>query len=600
MNTLPKAPQLEQPRTGLDQVIQRLDDNVINQIAAGEVVERPASVVKELVENSIDAGATTVTVIIEQGGLTAIEVVDNGRGMSAEDADLAVERFATSKVSSVDDLFAIATLGFRGEALASIASVSEFCLRTGKEDGEGTMVLLSGGTAKQVRPAIVSRGTRIRVERLFHNVPARRRFLKSQQTETSLIKSLITDFALGYPTISFSLVIDGREVVAVRGPQEFRGRAVELKIAGSKPYALAGDRLGGYHVDGLLSQPADAVVGAQRLRFLVNGRIIKDKTLLKAVRDAYGTFLRPGQYPSGIMRLSVPPEDLDVNVHPQKAEVRFRDSQKLYLLIANTVREYLNRQAPGVPAGDGDFAAGPSPSFGFAAARVTETNSELRFPVAEFRYAMPQGFPVAEANDKSEEFAAPTQQRKRYLGQIFKCFLLFSDDNTFYMLDMHAAHERVVFYRLKCQFLSGQISSQLLLVPELLELPAGSLAHSTESIEALRRVGFDCELFGDGNFVVRAVPALLAKRSVKEVVEDLISEPAWVSWGQAVERHLDDVISRLACHGSIRSGREIESQEAYALLDALTEAETSSMCPHGRPVMREFPRHEVEQLFARS
>ncbi len=578
----------------------RLDDNVINQIAAGEVVERPGSVVKELVENSLDAGATRVSVIIEQGGLAAIEVVDNGAGMERADAELAVERFATSKVRSVDDLFAIGTLGFRGEALASIASVSQFSLRTGIRDGEGTLVLIDGGASKQIRDAIVSRGTRIRIEKLFHNVPARRRFLKSQQTETSLVKSILIDFALGYPEVSFSLIVDGREVLSVQGPQDFQTRAREMKVAGERPVLIHGDRLGGYRTEGLLSQPADAVIGAQRLRFLVNGRIVKDKTLLKAVRDAYGTFLRPGQYPTGVMRVEVPAADLDVNVHPQKSEVRFRDSQKLYLLVANSVREQLNRLTPtGENAVSGSSAAfATSGSFIHTQINFQRTESPFADNSDTAPSAMPTwGFTAPQLLDPA---ASAALQRQRYLGQIFRCFLLFTDEQTFYMLDMHAAHERVVFYRIKSQLLSGAVASQLLLVPELVELPPGLLAHGAESIEILKKVGFDCELFGDGTFVVRAVPSLLAARSPRDVIGDLISDPAWASWGDAIERHLDDVISRLACHGSIRSGREMEASEAYALLDALAEAEASALCPHGRPVMRQFSRTEVERFFART
>ncbi len=603
-----------------------LDDTVVNQIAAGEVVERPSSVVKELVENAIDAGASDVKVVLANGGRSGIEVIDNGAGMAKEDALLAIERFGTSKIRETEDLTHIATLGFRGEALPSIASVSRFGLHSREaedQSGFGVAIRIEGGKLRNVEEQSLPTGTKVEVKNLFFNVPARKKFLRAENTETGQVKAIVADFAIAYPAIRFSLVVDGREVQSYPAAADFAARIKQLKIAGSKP--IIGEEsleLEGASASFLyaLCQPVECVSSSARLRLLVNGRSVRDSLLLKAVRDGYGTFLRPGKYPTGVIALTLPSEEIDVNVHPQKTEVRFRSPSGVFRALSLVV----NRAIEGVSLSPEQSKGSYSPrTWDLASTEVASQTAreqgaglrELRrYPYPDTRPAEQPEFGFVPVDISSESpNGAPTAERvtadtvgiqalssMRYVGQVFELYLLLEGAQRFAMLDMHAAHERVTFFRIKQQFLQGQVAAQTMLIPETIILAPDRIESVRRGISALAKLGVECDVFGNDALVVRSLPAALGAVSAKALFDDLMAMPEWADWEQVLDKRLDEVLSRIACHGSVRSGRVLKEQEVYALLSALEEVEAAAFCPHGRPIVKFFSESDLEQMFGRA
>lgn len=630
-----------------------LNDIVVNQIAAGEVVERPSSVVKELVENSIDAQSTHITVAVSNGGKTSIEVLDNGHGMSREDALLAVERFGTSKIRASADLESIRTLGFRGEALPSIASVSRFSLetRSAASDAAGVHISINGGVLKDVSDKHMPVGTRIRVQQLFFNVPARKKFLRSETTEVGFVKSLLADFALAYPQIRFGLVVDGKEVLNYPEAADFDARVQQVGLAGAT--SLMVDRKVTFDgqmiwVRGSISRPIDAVGTGLRLRLLVNGRSVRDPMLLRAVREGYGSYLKPGKYPKGVITVQIPFTEVDVNVHPQKTEVRFRTPSDVFRAIVQAVHQALidvepevtrpaersaTAQNPELFAGDrfDSFSRSAAPSW--TPGKLFDSSSAAPAPVFSGSGALRKAFvDDAELPGISWDQAASTEQivatpppvavesavvslpaisgepallqgldsnSLRYVGQIFELYLLFESHEQFFIIDMHAAHERVTFYRLRKQFMEGSIRSQLLLVPETIDMEPDRLEAFDRSKETLARLGIECEMFGEETIVVRGMPALLGAVSAKSLFSELLALPEWENWDSLVEERIDEVLVRMSCHGSVRSGRLLNRDEVHALVDTLIEAESSAFCPHGRPTSIRLSARELENMFGR-
>lgn len=584
--------------------IRILDDKVVNQIAAGEVVERPASVVKELVENSIDARATEITVAIANGGRTSIEVLDNGCGMSKDDALLAVERFGTSKIRSTDDLQEIATHGFRGEALPSIASVSKFRLFSATESGEGVQISIDGGTIRDVREASLQPGTRIVVQQLFFNVPARRKFLRTENTEAALVRTLMHDFALAYPLLRFRLVVDGAQSTDFAPVESFFARAKLLESAGERP--LVDEEVltiasGAVTARIYLSQPVECVSGSSRLRLIVNRRVVRDKLLLKAVRDGYGNFLRPGRYPVGAVMLEMPPSEIDVNVHPQKTEIRFRRPEVVFAVV----NKVISRALGGFPKPN-PVALDELRGNGFEQAEETETQTgpgALHSPTALQNPAARQ-LDIGSLGASRPMLLRSTSERLalhlfRFVGQIFHCYLLLEGEGRVALVDMHAAHERVMFFRLKCQLRAGTIHSQVLLLPETVSLAPDRMDRFEQFQPVLERLGIDADRISETQIVVRALPALLSRISAAAIFAELSTLSEWSSWGDGVEHLWDLVIARLACHRSVRSGRDLEPREVYELLESLDEAETSGFCPHGRPIVTWLRQADLEAMFGR-
>ncbi|MBL7662565.1 DNA mismatch repair endonuclease MutL [bacterium] len=621
--------------------IRILDDLVINQIAAGEVVERPYSVAKELIENSLDAGATDIKVVVANGGLSSLEVIDNGCGINAAEARLALTRHATSKIQSTSDLAAINTLGFRGEALSSIASVAELRLQTRTAQApEGIEINLEGGREVAAAQALsLPVGTRIRVNRIFFNTPARKKFLKSERTELAHIKTLVLDYACVYPQVRFTIVADGEEVTHAAPALDFVTRVKDLELAGSDPiYCKETNAKNGYQVEALLSKPLENVPTAQKLRLFVNGRSVRDKLLLSAVRDGYGQYLKPGRYPLGALALTLPTDLVDVNVHPQKSEVRFVDSRSVFLAVSRAIKTALSA----VPALEsletstnftsrqadlGDFSYPLTTKQRLAeqipvifSERSSRSAENFSQPVGDFPSLAACNLSVAsdlssETHDLLPEQILTAEQRSfhaeainlgtlrfRFIGQIFKCFLLFEGQDEFLVIDAHAAHERIRFVELREQYAAGRMRSQLLLIPEEVAVPDEENPQAI--ISAITKLGFEADVFGPNTILVRALPAILARSSAREILEDLFESSAWSGMGgvaleTGISTRIDQILTRIACHSSVRSGRVLEPSEAHQLLIDITRAESSAFCPHGRPVLKSFSKTDLEAFFGR-
>lgn len=600
-----------------------LNDQVVNQIAAGEVVERPASVVKELVENSLDAGATEISVSIANGGKSLVEVADNGHGMGKHDALLAIERFGTSKITTAEDLVEIASFGFRGEALPSIASVSEFSLESKAKESAGVSIQISGGKVLSVAEAERPVGTRIRIKRLFFNTPARRKFLRTDKTEEGQIRATIHDFALAYPQVRFRLITDGKEVMSVVPAESLFLRAQDFKIAGKRPIVIDESfetRIGKLSIVAVLSQPLECVAGSNRLRLIVNGRVVRDKLLLRAVRDGYGNFLRGSAYPAGVLSLRIAAAEVDVNVHPQKSEVRFRSSDVIFGSIATAIKRAFERfsllpdRAESSDSRTDARSAWDRPVVSFAPRAVYEEATVSFEQTANQTTDAYRPSPVVQPIRQQAAFdllgtAEPQPEvwsltKARYLGQILKLYLLFEGPQGLIVVDMHAAHERLRFYQIKKKLLAGSIASQLLMVPETVELPPESVEQARRLQPMLAKLGIDYDVMEDDCLLVRGIPAVLAasaetRTDAAALLNDMLSLSPGSDWQQYLQNKIDQVVARLACHSSVRSGRVLKAEEVYALLEGLEAAEQSGLCPHGRPVVCELDEGQLERLFGR-
>ena len=603
--------------------IHRLPDDLANQIAAGEVVERPASVVKELVENALDSGATRVKVELEQGGVALVRVSDDGVGMAADDAVLALERHATSKIDRKEDLFALHTFGFRGEALPSIASVSRLRLLTrARGAAEGTDVIVEGGGAPRVKPAGAAEGTSVEVRDLFFNVPARRKFLKSTGTESAHVSEAMMLAALARPDVSFFLVRDGRAAREWLRVLTRRERVAQT-IDGERLETCLGER-GPMKIEAHLTAPERARAGAVGLHLLVNGRPVRDRSLARAVAQAYGSVLEPGRYPVGAVYVDLPPEQVDVNVHPQKAEVRFADGRALFDAVTrelhgalarafnlpalgtgrpwafarpprDTSEPVTTRFVPGreadSPGGDPWELAPPSedPSTQKSLAERTTLTS-----VADVQVPKPAEGQASKALFEGAGFYASLE----FLAQVHGTFLVCSGGDGLYVLDQHAAAERVTFDRLRRAFEARSMSTQRLLIADVVELLPAEVTTLEEHAAEVAALGVELRAVGPNAVAVHAVPTLLMRGRPERIVRDLVAE-----LGRAATRPFGDaadmVLATMACHGSIRAGDALSREEAVALLRALDHIDFAGHCPHGRPVVTRIGYDELERRVGR-
>ncbi len=567
--------------------IHRLPEEVSSAIAAGEVIERPASVVKELVENAVDAGAGTIGVEIEGGGLSSITVSDDGRGIPAAQIELAVARFTTSKLTSVDDLFQLQTLGFRGEALASIGAVSHLEL-TSRAEGETTGVRLMVEGDKIGRPsrAAAPQGTVVRVRDLFFNVPARRKFLKSPNAERRRTMKLITRYALAYPDIRFRLVSERREafqtagdgdrvaiLAAMYGP-ELAKAMLPLDDSGDTPY----------RVRGYIAPPNLTRASRSEISLFVNGRWIQDPSLTAAVVQAYHALIMVGRFPVAALFIELPPAELDVNVHPAKAEVRFADPNRLFSVVQRVLRASLLGQWSGPElALDSRW---PSQPGGSALAPDWMIAHPELSPVRAPSLATPQALPGG---------AVPLL---RPVGQVGASYLVAEGPDGIYLIDQHAAHERVLFERLMAQVRSGQLESQALLEGTTVELPPHQIPLLQENLEVLRSLGFDLEAFGHRAFRLRAVPAVLQRmapeRAVWAVVDDLDEDESPLA-GELEAR----VAARVCKAAAVKAGQVLSLAEQEQLLRDLESCQLPRTCPHGRPTMVHLSVAALERQFGR-
>lgn len=574
-----------------------LPEHLANRIAAGEVVERPASIVKELVENSLDAGASRISVAITRGGKDLISVVDNGIGMSESNLLRAIQRFGTSKISRPEDLEEIGTFGFRGEAIPAICSVSRVTFTTRRIGSDhGTELAVEAGEIKRTSFGPYESGTKVEVRALFFNAPARLKFLKSDSSETSAIKTVVTDFALSNPGVYFTLTVDGKWVNLGRTSDDLVKRAKELGLGGNSYFEVSASKitgLGNLELHGLLSQPVAAVSTASKIRLFVNKRAVRDRVLLGAVKQAFGNYLRPGEFPQGVLALSVPPGEVDVNVHPQKLEVKFRRSELIFHFVSSALKEGLGERASADVIRfhremGNSLNSAPQENFSFT--RYVSNGAPIWYdsPI------IPVDPPVVRSGNEIE------YNQLRFLSQIFKCYLLFEAGEDLLLLDMHAAHERVYFWRLAAQLEANEAPAQLLLAPEVFELPVETIDRMVISSSQLERFGLGIDRISPNQIAVRSIPALLSGISSHEIIAAIATamEQEKLPDGGLIEL-LHSTLTRVACHYSIRSGRELEKEEAFALVDSLHKADASGLCPHGRPVLRYISRYELEKLFGR-
>ena len=592
-------------------VIRQLDEAAINRIAAGEVVERPASAVKELVENALDAGATRIAVDFADGGKTLIRVTDDGFGMSADDLPLAVSRHATSKIDG-SDLLNIRSFGFRGEALASLGAVGRLTITSRVAGADAAQIAVSGGRMAAVRPAALSRGTVVELRDLFYATPARLKFLRSDRAETQAIADVIRRLAMAEPHVGFTLNEvsgDVSRTIFRADPQSgdlfdaLHGRLSGILGADFTQNALAVDvARDGMHLVGFAALPTYSRGSSAQQYVFVNGRPVLDRMLLGALRVAYFDFLSRDRHPAAVLNLICDPERVDVNVHPAKSEVRFREPEAARSLIITGLR--------GALAGAGHRAS---------TTVATETLAAMRPEARSWSYATPSqaslaaayqaqapmtGFAEAPAvrmapvenqtipDDTSHPLGAPR-------AQVHENYIIAQTATGIVIVDQHAAHERLVYERLKRQMAETGIAAQALLIPEIVELSPTDAARLLDAAPVLAEIGLSIEPFGGTAVAVRETPAILGQVNAAAMIRDILDELADAGDSTHVRARIDAVLSRMACHGSVRSGRQMRPEEMNALLREMEATPHSGQCNHGRPTYVELKLHDIERLFGR-
>ena len=623
------------------QSIRVLGDALINRIAAGEVVERPASVVKELVENSLDAGSSRVLVRVESGGRRSIRVEDDGCGMDRDDAILCLERHATSKLRRLDDLESIATMGFRGEALSSIAAVSVFTLQTATSDGAGTEVRVRGGKIESVRDVGSPRGTAIQADRLFFNVPARRKFLRTESTELGHVARWVTRYALANPQVRFELHSGERSLIHAARADDRGMRLAQLYgeswVGRLLPFALDQP---GLRVEGFAGRPADAVPRRDTQHLFVNGRAVQDRVLLHAVRDAYGNTTPSGRFPAVFLFLDIDPQTVDVNVHPQKTEVRFSDGRRVHAAVRDAiaaahdhsrvvpnldeltgprtprlqeVREatlgYLGRgeagrREPRRPIVPPRLSGPRGVEEGLPlAGEATPAGAEIPPPQGEAgASATAQTAPASAAASEatrplSEDLASPVVP----LAQYRQSYIVAHDEAGLLIVDQHAAHERVLFERFLEAAEKDRVDVQQLLFPLTLDLAPEEAVLVEGEREELRRLGFHVEPFGGNTIRLDAVPAVTASLDPEAVFRELIGEAAQArSTVSSVAELRRKLVTTAACKAAVKFNDALNLASMQALLDDLFRCNSPSTCPHGRPLLFRLTDRELERVFGRA
>jgi len=621
-------------RSGMSK-IRVLPEILANKIAAGEIVERPASVVKELMENSIDAGSRSVHISIESGGKKLILVRDDGEGMSQDDAILAFEHHATSKLLKVEDLGAIATLGFRGEALPSIASISRLTLRTRQaaeaDSVPGTEVEIQGGTIRSVKPISWDRGTEVTVRDLFFNVPARRKFLRSNETELGHITRLATHYALAHPEIRLVLESEGRALISVAPVQNVRERVYQLFGDGFLDNLVELSGHGGeITVHGFTSRPHEQRTNPYSQFFYVNRRMVRDKVITSAIRQAYRNCIPASAYPVVLLFVELPYDEVDVNAHPAKTEIRFRQQNVVHDLVRDSIERalvqskcipvYEHRSSVWPASGAAPSVSGstpvetgtpPQPSpFDFTppSAAADAFQRAFNYP---FREVPTTATPASDDHNLMKIradmlFDAPSSEARpfhsagvRILGQIQDSYIIASDNSGLLIIDQHVAHERILYEKLAGAMHRNSVETQGLLVPLTLELPPHQIAILEGVIPELNRNGFQVERFGGNTVLIRSVPAIAkdsdCQRLLTEILEGLESEERT----HDLDRIRDRIAVSMACRAAIKVHMPLTMEKMQWLLDELTQTRMPTNCPHGRPVILRFSLYEIERNFGR-
>jgi DNA mismatch repair protein MutL len=600
--------------------IRVLPDDIANRIAAGEVVERPASIVKELIENSLDAGATKIAVDIVEGGRRLIRVTDNGEGMVAEDAATCLLRHATSKLYDPDDLFAIKTLGFRGEALPSIASVSRLTLETQADSGIGTAIEVAGGQIVAQREGAFPRGTQITVEDLFYNVPARRKFLRSESYELSQVTSYCTHYALAFPEIQFLLRSGSFEVLSTPAVPDFRERIFQIfgndlldeLVEHRKEFGRSGLRI---HV--FTSRPHIQKYNRHSMFFFVNRRLVRDKIIMHAVGEAYRNMLPSGTFPVAILFVSVPYEDVDVNVHPAKTEVRFKHQGFIHDSIRDTIVSGLTSDKTIVAMQN---AGDPSSPYGLpdAPSRVPDSWAGDD-PILNAPFALQAPPIVLEGQARSLELsygrsedAAAAQTVPAYadfdrvkrevhpLGQLRDSFIVATDLTGLILIDQHVAHERVLFENYLRQKLAGSLEVQRLLMPIVVELPPRQLVILENIIPELTQNGFEVEPFGPKTIAIKTAPAILKAGAVEKLLRELLDGLERETQVMNIEALKRKIAATVSCHAAIKINTPLDDTKMRWLVGELMKTDVPTVCPHGRPIILRYDLREIERAFKRA
>ncbi len=577
--------------------IATLPELLVNQIAAGEVVERPAAALKELLENSLDAGARSVAVELVEGGVRRLRVADDGSGIAPDDLALAVARFATSKIASLEDLERAVTLGFRGEALASIGSVSRLAIVSRQAaEKNAWKIAVEGGEVSPLEPAALAAGTTVEVEELFYNTPARRKFLKSEATEYARCEEAFSRIALSRPDVAFALTHNTRRAAHLP-PEDGRARCARIVgedfAAGAVEVRAEGPRL---RLLGLAAAPGFTRASRDAQYLYVNGRFVRDKVVAHAIREAYADVLHHDRHPAYVLFLEVDPALVDVNVHPTKSEVRFRDSRSMHGFVfhalSRAIAEPLAGNAPPPPAS--------RPVASWSAAANAQTSLAVAQPASAYE-ALFAAAVIAERD--AQPLRAPAAGESPMLGfalaQVHGAFVLAQNIAGLVIVDMHAAHERIVYEKLKGALDTAQLPSQPLLVPIPMAATAEEVEQAQASRPALASLGFDVAAAGPRELMVRAVPALLSDLDTVAMLRSVLAEMKEYGASRALVERRNELLSTMACHAAVRANRMLTVPEMNALLREMEETERAGSCNHGRPTWVQFSMADLDRLFMR-
>ncbi|MBU1568346.1 MAG: DNA mismatch repair endonuclease MutL [Proteobacteria bacterium] len=625
--------------------IRILPEQLANQIAAGEVVERPASVVKELLENCLDAGANRIEVEIEGGGTRLIRVIDNGCGMDEDDLLLCLERHGTSKLATEEDLGAIATLGFRGEAIPSIGSVSQLTITSRPTDvALGTRVVLQYGKLVQAHEIGSSYGTTCEIRNLFGNTPARRKFLRTVRTELGHIEEVVKNYGLCSPATTFILRIDGRDTLSLDRSQSIAERLGMVMHYDGHFIEIGNEarEADGRKISGFLIPPEKVTLGPARLRVFVNGRVIRDRMIIHAVTEGMRSFLMKGKNPSGLIHLTIPPAEVDVNVHPAKHEVRFRSSREIHELINQTVARAMRDQQAAMKMTifsmhrSNDQTAIPldlnlvdeQPDYGFVsllsppaapaedipppptaaplgrlptpvpAAKTPRPQSLLTTAEPLPNHVAPRGNPISPREGASEE-GRPSAHNLQVIGQYDNLYIFCRNNDGLLIIDQHAAHERLLYEKFRRQYHAATIARQTLMFPVTIELSLFQTQLVEKNGDEIDRMGFSIRDFGGNTFIISAIPALAGTTNPCDLFLDILQQ--FGSESSSDRRScLDTVLATMACKAAVKAGTLLNSPEIDKLLNEMAKADLFSHCPHGRPVVKQFTRDEIKKWFYRT
>lgn len=637
--------------------IRILPEQLANQIAAGEVVERPASVVKELLENSLDAMASRVEIEIEGGGTRLIRIIDNGEGMDEDDLLLSLERHGTSKIQKEEDLGAIGTLGFRGEAVPSIGSVSQFTITSRPEHAElGTRVVLHFGKLTKVHEIGCSFGTSVEVRNLFGNTPARRKFLRTARTELGHIDEVVKNYALGSPNVTFILRIDGRDTIYLDNSLSIEQRLANIMHYDSPfiPIGTVRQPNSRRRVSGFLVPPEKVTIGPAKMRIFVNGRAIRDRMIVHGVTEGLRGFLMKGKNPSGLIHLTLPPEEVDVNVHPAKHEVRFRNSRDVHTLLSQSVSQAMQEhqlaikasifgtdrtaERTPIPMDLGPIELHPFESSVISTEQLADDFPRLRDHHSDHQLADPNESesctPLPKGKTTSPPAPAPTQplfgtaepmqqssfgERKLpihqenpgeahksvthnllVVGQYDNLYIFCKTSEGLLVIDQHAAHERLLYEKLRKQYLANTVVRQTLMFPETVELSLFQAQLVEKNEEEIDRIGFSIREFGGNTYIISAVPVLAGLANPRELFLDILEQFGSEKGRGDTGGFLDNILATMACKAAVKAGTELSKQEIDTLLNEMTRANLFSHCPHGRPVVKQFTRAEVRKWFYRT